>query len=266
MSIKDILCNLIACGRNRTAYIQEYLTSLGLHPVVQEYSVGQKNIEFFTSNDKEKQDIIFFVHHDISLKTKEGANDNTSSVAVLLALAKIICKQTFAYNVRFVFTDNEELLGAISTSITSDKLRQIMPHVGSYMYLNKFPDKEKIRHIIVMELSGIGDSVYVASQSGNVITDSELNEKIFDVAQRNNFQIVQLKLPSTDMLSVKVFNLSGTVIGAIPYYQAQNYLMQEKQLPTVWRNIHSEKDNLFAIQDKALEMMKNFVLCILEEL
>ena len=68
------------------------------------------------------------------------------------------------------------------------------------------------------------------------------------------------------MLSVKVFNLSGTVIGVIPYYQAQNYLTQEKQLPTVWRNIHSEKDNLFAIQDKALEMMKSFLLHILEEL
>ena len=266
MSIKDILCNLVACGRNRTAYILEYLTSLGLCHVVQEYSTGQKNIEFFTSNDETKQDIIFFAHHDISLKTNEGANDNTSSVAVLLALAKQICSRAFAYNVRFVFTDNEELLGALSPSITAEKLQLIMPHVGSYMYLNKFPDKERIRHIIVMELSGVGDSVYVASQSGNVMTDASLNKKLLGIAERNNFQSVQLKLPSTDMLSVKVFNLSGTVIGVIPYYQAQNYLTQEKQLPTVWRNIHSEKDNLFAIQDKALEMMKSFLLHILEEL
>ena len=263
MKIKEILCELIAFGRNRTQYISEYLTSLGLAVDVQEYLPGHKNIEFVTSNDKAKQDIIFFVHHDISLKTREGANDNTSSVAVLLALAKSIRGKAFPYNVRLVFTDNEELLGALSPSTTAEKLQQIMPHVGSFMYLSKFPDKKNIRHIIVMELSGIGDSIYVASQSGNVMTDVSLNKKLLDIAERNNFQSVQLKLPSTDMLSVKVFGVSGTVIGAIPYYQAQNYVMQGKMFPAVWQNIHSEKDNQFAIQEKALEMMKDFLVCLL---
>lgn len=266
MKIKEILCELIACGRNRTQYISEYLASLGLAVDIQEYLPGHRNIEFATSNDKAKQDIIFFVHHDISLKTREGANDNTSSVAVLLALAKSIRGKAFPYNIRLVFTDNEELLGALSPSTTAEKLQQIMPHVGSFMYLSKFPDKKNIRHIIVMELSGIGDSIYVASQSGNVMTDVSLNKKLLDIAERNNFQSVQLKLPSTDMLSVKVFGVSGTVIGAIPYYQAQNYVMQGKMFPAVWQNIHSEKDNLFAIQEKALEMMKDFLLHILEEL
>lgn len=266
MKIKEILQELIACGRHRTEYILEYLTSLKLQPVIQEYSAGQKNIEFSTSNDATKQDIVFFAHHDISLKTNEGANDNASSVAVLLALAKTIVGKTFAYNIRFVFTDNEELLGAISGAITPEKLQKIMPHVGSYMYLNKLSNKKNIRHIIVMELSGIGDSVYIAQQSGNVMTDPELNKKLFDIAQRNNFQVIQLKLPSTDMLSVKVFGISGTVVGAIPYYQAKNYLVQKNQLPAVWQNIHSEKDNLFSIQDKALEMVKDFLLCFLSEI
>lgn len=266
MKIKDIMKELIACGRNRTQYISEYLASLKLHFTIQEYFGGQKNIEFSVSNDKAKQDILFFAHHDISLKTDEGANDNTSSVAVLLALAKIIAGQTFAYNIRFVFTDNEELLGALSPSTTPDKLQQIMPHVGSFMYLSKFADKKNIRHIIVTELLGIGDAVYVASQSGNVMTDADLNRKIFEIAWADNFQAVPLKLPSTDMLSVKVFGLSGTVVGAIPYYQAQNYVRQANQLPAVWQNIHSEKDNLFAIQENALEMMKAFLLCLIKKL
>lgn len=266
MKIKDIIRELIVCGRDRTRYISEYLASLGLHFTIQEYFDGQKNIEFSVSNDNAKQDIIFFAHHDISLKTNEGANDNTSSVAVLLALAKIIAGQTFAHNIRFVFTDNEELLGALSPLTTPDKLQQIMPHVGSFMYLSKYADKKNIRHVIVTELLGIGDAVYVASQSGSVMTDVELNRKIFELAQADNFRTVQLKLPSTDMLSAKVFGLSGTVVGAIPYYQAQNYVKQADQLPAVWQNIHSEKDNLFAVQENALEMMKAFLLCLIEKL
>lgn len=266
MKIKDIVRELVGCGRDRTRYISEYLSSLKLPFSIQEYSNGQKNIEFSVSNDKTKQDIIFFAHHDISLKTNEGANDNTSSVAVLLALAKIIAGKTFAYNIRFVFTDNEELLGALSASTTPDELQRIMPHVGSFMYLSKYADKRNIRHVIVTELLGIGDAVYIASQSGNVVTDVGLNRKISEIARDENFPTVQLKLPSTDMLSVKVFGLSGTVVGAIPYYQAQNYVRQANRLPAVWQNIHSEKDNLFAVQENALEMMQAFLLCLINKL
>ena len=119
MKIKEILCELIACGRNRTQYILEYLTSLGLAVDVQEYLPGHKNIEFVTSNDKAKQDIIFFVHHDISLKTREGANDNTSSVAVLaLSHSFSISIMTNSKPSKIIFfSSSENLKFFIKTSI-----------------------------------------------------------------------------------------------------------------------------------------------------
>lgn len=269
MELKEIVKNIVSCNRiGRVRYIYDYLNSLNLSPVFFQYADRLWNIEYRKDSTDSKGDLVVFAHHDISLKTREGANDNTSSVAVLLKLSQMVAGLEFPYNLRFVFNDNEELLGAMNPAVSLEEMKKIMINVGSFRYLKEYPDRDKIKHVLILELCGIGDTIYIAEKSGNVITDVVLNQKLLDIAKRRQQKAVSIPIPSTDMISIKAFGLSGTVIGAIPFYQAKNCGVLEKEnfIPSVWKNIHSDKDNLFALSNKALEMVCQYLFQVLKEL
>ncbi len=269
MQLKTIVENII--NRNRTIkgrveYIVDYLEALNIQ-VKRHHYKHCENIECFFGNKDSSEEIIISAHHDISLKTNYGANDNTSSVALLLKLANWLRSNECKYNVRLLFNDNEELLGALNGSkITRELLCSIMPNVGSYLYLRDMPDRTRVKHIIILELCGIGDGIYIANKSGNTTCDQLLCDKLFSIGEKNKYNMVRVTIPSTDMISVGTFKMSATVVGAIPYYQACNYSSDNEKVPAVWKNIHSDKDNLFAINDKALQMCFTYLCDVLKQL
>ena len=74
-------------------------------------------------------------------------------------------------------------------------------------------------------------------------------------------------------MSIDYFNLRGAVFGAIPIIESRNYLnvLQEKGdskdvYPHVWKKNHTPMDNFFSIQDKALKMIYNFSIKIIESI
>lgn len=266
MEIKEIVANLVKYDRrNRIKYIINYLDVLKLNYKVHTYHDGITNIEVVFEKNLKSETIILSAHFDISLKTKEGANDNASSVAVLLKLCSVCMNMDLKYNLRILFNDNEELLGGLNGHAHDREfVSKIIGSVGSFLYLKKYENIASIKYFIILELCGIGDAVFIAKKTGVIETSSYLNEMLFKSGQKAGIDSFYIDIPSTDMISLKTFGVCGTVIGAIPYYQAKNFMeSKEKSIPGVWSNIHSNRDNIFAINSKALDMCCNFLISFL---
>lgn len=262
MDIKEIVSSIIK-SKNRVDYIKEFLKNNNINFKEISYQFGI-NIEVTINGEKDKE-IIFFAHYDISTYTDEGANDNTSSVAVLLALLLYLRDKKFLYTIKIVFNDKEEVVGGIiHNNISNEKLINIIEKIGSFDYLKHHTNKEKNIGIFILELSGIGDSIFISKNSGKINCSNKLIEFTLNVAKNNNFNHIVIPVPYSDMVSVHTLNYNGVVIGTIPYYEALNYSNNKENYPSVWKNIHSKKDNIFTIQEKSLNLMLNFVICLIE--
>ncbi len=264
MEIKDIV-NSIINSKNRAVFIKEFLNKNNITFKEIIYNFGN-NIEV-TIKGEQSEEIIFLSHYDIANGTNEGANDNTSSVAVLLCLLLCLKDKKPLYNLKIVFNDKEEVVGGlISNVLNNEKLTNIIERIGSFDYLKYHCNKNKNLRIFILELSGIGDSIYISKNSGNISCDKELIDFTVNIANQNNFKNIIIDVPYTDMVSVHTLGYKGVVIGAIPYNEALLYSQDKKNYPSIWKNIHSNKDNIFTIQEKSLNLMLNFVITLIENL
>lgn len=265
MEIKNIVKELCETKSNeRIDYIVSYLRQNNISFNVLKYQNG-KNIEI-NKTGKSNKCVIFMAHHDIYSNIIEGANDNTSSVAVLLSLCKFLYFYDASYMIKIVFNDKEELLGGIlNKNISIDKFGMILNNTGSFQYLkNNIFKKNEILGIFILELSGIGDSLYFAKKSGNVECSSLLNKFLKKVADLNNYRYLEVPILNSDMISVRSLDFTGTVIGATPYIESLNNMNNE--YPHIWEKIHTSRDNFFSIQESALNMVYNFLIKLIENL
>jgi len=268
MEIKEIVTEICREPSNkRAAYIQSFLEKNSIFYTLQDFKFG-KNIETVkngTINDKE---IILMCHYDTYNPASESANDNSSSVAILLKLAQYFKKNTPKYTTSLVFNDNEEILGGLSAYSDSIKdVQSILDKSGSYYYLNNHHNKEKILFVIILEMSGIGDSIFIASNSGNFLCNSLINEFCTETAKNFSFLYNVMPVLQSDYISIHIMKLKGTVIGAIPYYDAKTYIENYKKYgfkkdiyPHTWKKNHTSMDKVSSIQEKSLQMIFNYLI------
>ncbi len=262
-SLKDI---------KRTDFIINYLRQNNIEFNILNYSCGI-NIEI-VKKGLHSREFIFFAHHDIYSSLTEGANDNTSSVAVLLSLCKYLYFQNPDHSIRVVFNDREELLGGLlNKSIPREKLEIILENTGSYQYLKNYVyDKSDVAGIFILELSGIGDSLYFATRSGSVECDKSCNSFFRNIADRYKFKYIEMPVLNSDMISLKALGFEGALIGATPYNDSKTFLQNShgnnaaNDYPYIWKKIHTSMDNYFSIQESALDMVYNFLIRIVENL
>ena len=274
MKIKSIVADLCEIkSKDRVGYIVDFLRNNNIEHNVQKF-IGGINVEVVKQGIIADKEIIFFAHHDIFNDLTEGANDNASSVAVLLAITKHLYFYEPYYTVRIVFNDSEELLGSTFylNDFTAD-FDKVLNRVGSFYYLKNLIEIEKVKAVFVLELSGIGDSIYIAQKSGNIFCETQLNEYLKAVAKNKGYKFTEIPISFSDMVSIAYFNLSGTVFGAIPLIESRNYLiaLQEQGnlteiFPHVWKKNHTSMDNYFSIQDRALQMMYEYMVKIIENI
>lgn len=262
MTIKKLVYDMSMLPyKKRPYFIINYLESKNIMFNIQKFN-GFRNIEVVFPGKFEKS-ILFSAHFDISTNTIQGANDNTSSVAVLLTLCDILKNQNYQLNktVRILFNDNEELLGSFYTpDILKSKLKDIINNTGMYNYM-------KVNHTLIeesyiLELSGYGDSFFVANKSGGIKTDVELNMKIYHYTNENCFF---LSTPSTDHITSFFFdNLKSTVVGKINSNEAENWKNYKKK-PLSWERIHTKNDTIDYINENSLLSMLNLIHRICKE-
>ncbi len=268
MEIKEIVAEICRQPFNkRSSYIQNFLEKNSIFYTLQDFKSGI-NIETVKNGTVKDMEIILMSHYDVYNKAAENANDNSSSVAVLLKLAEYFKKNTPKYKISMVFNDNEEILGGLSAySDSINDVQSILDKSGSYYYLKNHHNKEKILFVIILEMSGIGDSIFIASNSGNFICNGLINEYCAEIARSNKFLYNVMPVLQSDYISASILKLKGTVIGAIPYYDAKTYIENYKKYgfkkdiyPHTWKKNHTSMDKVFSIQDKSLRMIFNYLI------
>jgi len=270
MEIKQTLSDLLKFG-DRAAFITQFLEKHNCKFRIIKFSHG-KNIEFIKEIKNSNKEIIFFVHYDISNQTLYGANDNSSSVAVMLHAAAFLVNLECLFTIKIVFIDREEIMGALlNSNIKEEDFESIIQTTGSYQYLkNNITDKEV--YFFNVELSGIGDCLYFAETSGNIYCDRKILEFLADTAEKNKINFIKIPFLSSDMISIKLLGYKGGIYGAIPELEGKKYLEHNKNdsnnefFPASWKNIHSNKDNIFSIHEKSLEFVYNFTIHLISNL
>lgn len=268
MEIKEIVSELCKEPSNkRRSFIQNFLEKNDIYYTLQDFTSGI-NIETVKNGSINEREIVLMAHYDVFNPASESANDNSSSVAVLMKMAQYLKKIKPKYKTCMVFNDNEEILGGLSAYSNSLKnLQIILDKSGSYFYLKNHHNRKKILFVIILEMSGIGDSIFIASNSGNISCNEEINDYCSKVADNNNFLYNIIPVLQSDYISVHILKLKGSVIGAIPFYDAKTYIDNYKKFglkkdiyPHTWKKNHTSMDKVFSIQEKSLQMIFNYLL------
>ena len=274
MDIKSIVKDIceVSSGK-RIEYITNFLRENNIIHNIQKYFDGI-NIEIIKKGKNINKEIIFFAHHDIYNNSIEGANDNTSSVAVLLFLAKFLYFYEPYYTINIVFNDFEELIGGIfSQSNSKEKINKIIKKIGSFQYLKNKISLRKSYVTFILELSGIGNCLYFADKSGNIICDFNLNSFLAKIAQKLNFKYLKIPISLSDIISSNYFGIKGTVFGSIPLIDGKNYINElnskgfcKEIYPYVWKKNHTSMDKYYSIQEKSLNMVYKFAVEIIKNI
>lgn len=256
----------------RCNYIIKFLDNLKVNYNILKYQYGC-NIEYIKYGKNSDKELIFFAHYDVYTDSFEGANDNTSSVAILLNIIDFISNYDCLYTVKIVFVDKEEIIGALlNTQINQKNFDSIIQMTGSYQYLKNYKNKDNIVSIFNLELSGIGDSIFFAKNSGFVSCDKNMLNFLKIISNNYDFKFVEIPFLASDMISIRTTGFNGVVYGAIPEFEGikynEKYLSTNNNdyLPISWKNIHSKRDNIFTIQEKSLQMIYKFTILIIKNL
>ncbi|WHY79790.1 M20/M25/M40 family metallo-hydrolase [Neobacillus sp. WH10] len=162
-------------------YIFKELEKLGYQPTKQKFSYTRNKITINSANiigtkyshsNKYKSDpqIIIGAHYD-SVSVGKGADDNASSIGVILETAKAIQKRNLHYDIKFVFFGAEE-----------QGLR------GSNYYVSQMSQEEKDRTIAMINLDSLlaGDKIYVYGSPGE---DGWIRDLSLEIAKKNNIPL-----------------------------------------------------------------------------
>lgn len=162
-------------------YIFNELEKLGYQPSKQDFTytragrtISSANIvgtkESRSNKYKDNPQVIIGAHYD-SVSLGKGADDNASSVGVILETAKAIQKRNLHYDIKFVFFGAEEA-----------GLR------GSNYYVSQMSQEEKDRTIVMINLDSLlaGDKIYVYGSPGE---DGWIRDLALDIAKKKDIPL-----------------------------------------------------------------------------
>jgi alkaline phosphatase isozyme conversion protein len=162
-------------------YILNELEKLGYQPSKQPFSYTSRGVtknsaniigtKYSQSNKfKSNPQVIIGAHYD-SVSVGKGADDNASSVGVILETAKAIQKRNLHYDIKIVFFGAEEA-----------GLR------GSNYYVSQMSQEEKDRTIVMINLDSLlaGDKIYVYGSPGE---DGWIRDLAIDIANKKNIPL-----------------------------------------------------------------------------
>ncbi len=266
MDVMEILRKLTLTGaENRASFIENFLSTNSIKFSSLEFHNG-KNIEVVIPGKNREREALFFAHYDISKHTKEGANDNSSSVAILLKIITDKIRET-QLTIRIVFTDREEDIGALlSKNISFENIKNIVTNIGSFDYLKNHCDRSKIAALFNIEMSGIGDTIFLSNKSGNVLCDKGMISKLELIAFKNSKKTTLVNLPYTDILSSHILSIKGVAIGVVPLDDAIKIKTDREHLPSIWKNNHTIYDSFSLIKKESLLLIIDFIKLIVKNL
>lgn len=196
-----------------------------------------------------KRRILVGAHYD-SVPGSTGANDNASSVGILIQYACYQQKQKVQIPLDIVFFDKEEC-----------------GQLGSKLWLEKHPDTNYIA-MINLDICGVGDQIVIATNQFKDEDSSFLSNE-----NRMKYHVSRVSsLPPSDDRSFSVKKISTISIAALPSNDVlilekillANKNMEERPKDTnmyITRTVHNgPEDNISVIDQNTLERVYNYLI------
>jgi hypothetical protein len=270
---RNLLEHIIALeNKNKVERGKELLSrlqALGIEPQKQEWRFPQiTNFIVDFSPVPNKRHLMFSAHYD-AVKNSPGANDNASSVAVLLGLCNEL--RNTRVPVKVVFFDREEAW--LRTPFIKLGL------LGSLYYVLR-NDLSNIAAVYNLEFCGLGDSlaIWPIKDKQKDIPAIEIAEKA--AAELNiNFNIAYLPslLHSSDHLSFRLRGVANSLtLSLLPSDQLPMLehfvsnlnvlallLGDRPNMPGVLSNIHKPTDDSSRLSENSLRLMLSLLMQII---
>jgi aminopeptidase YwaD len=256
-------------NQTRCQQVQVILESFGIKPSIQESRLLRiKNIIVDFSSRSMGNILLFSAHYD-AVKGSPGANDNASSVAVLLGLCRKLMNAPLP--IRIVFFDREEAwlrTGFINLGL-----------LGSLYYVWK-NNLSNIAVVYNLEYCGQGGflSVWPVKNREKDLPAIRMAERVA-AGMRLGFRLAHIPwlLFSSDHLSFRFKGISNSVtLTLLPLYQLPLFermiadlsiprllLGKRPVLPEPLVFVHSSKDTSLQLSERSLRLMLSVLINII---
>lgn len=253
-----------ATEKTASQYLANQLKSLGLQPTIQNFTYTRKDITYQSQNviatkkGKSKKELIIGAHYD-SVSVGKGADDNGSSIGVVLETIQALAKKKTPYTLKIVFFGSEEA-----------------GLQGSKYYVSQMSEAEKKNTVAMINLDSLiaGDYMYVYGDQGE---QGKLRDLALKIAKKR-------KIPMTTNPGLNPDYPAGTTgdwsdhapfkAAGIPYayFEATNWEIgdldgytQTVKHGEIW---HTENDNLTFLEKefpgRVKEHLKGFTIVLTE--
>jgi len=282
--------DFIALDTDRAAYIDDWLSYHTIPHSKVQLADKQHIVVRFTSDhyDPRFRRKTLVAHHDRAPGTP-GANDNSAACYQLLQFAKELNTfepfggQSFAHNIRILFTDGEEAAG------TNGIHGQGSYRLGIGLQQIGITNDD----VFVFDATGCGDTLIVSITGITGEKDTPLTDKLHHLHQRT-IEIAQhvspenwirLATPFSDNAGFLSAGIPAQVITILPHMEATDLLMslargteqetkdlrrtislnsQNKEshiesIPPTWRRLHTSADTMATLTKEAFLLMRSFL-------
>ncbi|OQY34712.1 MAG: hypothetical protein B6241_04005 [Spirochaetaceae bacterium 4572_59] len=206
---------------------------------------------------------VLTAHYD-RVEGTPGANDNSSSVFILLKHLEYLQQTDYSHNTMILFTDKEELCGERSI------YNQGSYHLGSYwkenLGVNYF--------FTVLDMCGIGDTLIwgrndlkLQKENPDALVSKGVIKKIdslynalSDLLYRHSRQSdMGINGLFSDDLGFILSGLPAIQFSLLPWKEAERWKKNSEDFPASWKVNHSSDDGVETLQDSAFRRMDKFL-------
>lgn len=249
--LKKILYHIAVAGTcNRQLKIQEILDREEINyriltskfiEIVEATNIEIDLTQYCNPENKSETPVILTAHYDV-VKNSTGANDNGSSVAILIALAIHIKKYGSRVPIKIVFFDREETGG-----------------IGSATYCQGISE---VVEFINLDVCGYGERIVLCKQH---VTEEDYSVKMVERAFRTtvNPLIYANRFPFSDATMIAKESFSVLSISVFPAVDVDG--MDGEIGFSIFKSMHnSSHDNIKYINFNIMKKLKNiliFALC-----
>jgi Zn-dependent M28 family amino/carboxypeptidase len=162
--------------KTASKYLASQLQAIGLHPTIQNFTYTRNNVTYQSQNviatkkGKSSKELIIGAHYD-SVSSGKGADDNGSSIGVVLETLQKLAKKKTPYTVKVIF------FGAEEAGLQ-----------GSKYYVSQMTETEKKNTIAMINLDSLiaGDKMYVYGDQGK---QGKLRDFALKIAKKHKIQM-----------------------------------------------------------------------------
>lgn len=212
-------------------------------------SAGRSGINYIADVGDGPKTLILIAHHD-AVPGSPGANDNASSVGILLSLIDQV-EVPQGVRVRFLFPDQEE-----------------NGMIGSREYVKMYPPTEDVVGVLSLELCGIGNAVvlvdvqkpttFLTRVVAGLDKDGLILDKTYFIVDSMSFQSDHLSFCGHDIpsycFSIMPREGADELRGYVQHPWKGRMKMLLSGIPKPFDTYHRSTDSIESLEESALEL------------